>query len=224
MLTFGRILRFRRVRGSATQSTWLHSLRPRNLASRRLQAREAGRAAQLAVSVRPLRVKSRHPTSANSRRDLPELLSRSHFSIRRDWPFDWRRRRLRQNSGRSHLRLDRAVRRGQDDALRLYLAPLRSRRRIDGVRRPPARELGQTRARLPRHRPGLFQAAGPDLTSVVGRPDCGLRSPSLSTCRMSAVARSTAAAILARSAFVGVSTSGPSSTFGRRPLAGRPRN
>jgi hypothetical protein len=70
-------------------------------------------------------------------------------------------------------------------------------------------------------RPGLLQAAGSDLTSVIGR---GLRSPSLSTCRPSATARSAAATILTRSAFVGVSASGPSSTFGRPPFAGRPRN
>ena len=96
------------------------------------------------------------------------------------------------------------------------------RRHVEELRRPGQRSRQSGVSRRPTDpRPGLLQAAGSDLTSVIGR---GLRSPSLSTCRPSATARSAAATILTRSAFVGVSGSGPSSTPGGPPFAGRPRN
>ena len=41
----------------------------------------------------------------------------------------------------------------------------------------------------------MLEAAGPDLTRVIGRAGWGLRSRSLSTCRLSATARSAEAAI-----------------------------
>ena len=69
----------------------------------------------------------------------------------------------------------------------------------------PARELRQTRASHPRHRPGLVQAGDPDLTSVIVGGLTAACDPHRSRhAEPSATARSAAAAILVRSAFVGV--------------------
>lgn len=67
----------------------------------------------------------------------------------------------------------------------------------------------------------ILQAAGSDLTSVIVRWACGLRSPSLSTCRPSATARSAAAAILDTSA---LGATGPLLPSGRPASAGTPQN
>jgi hypothetical protein len=92
------------------------------------------------------------------------------------------------------------------DALDEAIGLARERRR--GFRRVPPEAGGE-----------MLQAAGPDLTSIIERAGCGLRSPSLSPRRPSATARSATAAILTSSAFVAVCTCGPSSTSGRPQIA-----
>jgi len=70
----------------------------------------------------------------------------------------------------------------------------------------------------------MFEAAGPDLTRVIERAGWGLRSRSLSTCRLSATARSAEAAILPPSECDRVCVCGLLLTSVRPPFAGRPQN
>ena len=70
----------------------------------------------------------------------------------------------------------------------------------------------------------MLEAAGPDLTRVIERVGWGLRSRSLSTCRLSAIARSAEAAIPASECDRVLRVGGPLSTSVRLAFAGTPQN